>query len=284
VGVCAAQTETSEDESHAAPPETPSPPKAGGPPESGETPVKATKQPTPPTPPTKRPSNDSFSPTADRPSTPKAATPSSSLDLPPNTLVELVGLKAAHFNGLDATILQADIAAQRYICRLGEGPAAQQVTKVKPENVRPYSDEELKAKGKTRPEPLDLSGMLFADKPRKVSYDYVMDHCTLEKQTVLENTNANSQSETRESMDQGRAVEVGPLPDTARAPRALRFADEMNKALTIPREFDTNQPVRYVSLTDEEVGKIHAQMDADAWRPGSAGSTGDPYDFSHVKY
>ena len=80
-------------------------------------------------------------------------------------------------------------------------------------------------KGKTRLKPLDLSGMLLADKPRKVSYDYVMDHCTLEKQTVFENTNANSQSETRESMDQGRAIEVGPLPDTARAPRALRFAD-----------------------------------------------------------
>ena len=184
-----------------------------------ETPVKATKTPTPPTPPT------SHAPTP-------SSEPTGALDLPPNTLVELVGLKAAHFNGLDATILQADLMAARYICRLGAGPAQGQVTKVKPENVRAFTEEELKKKGKTRPEPLDLSGALFGNKPRKVSYDFVMDHCLTDKQQVLENTKQNAESDTRASMEQGTPVTVAPAPSTPRADRALRFADEMNKVHT----------------------------------------------------
>ena len=88
--------------------------------------------------------DDMLASVATTPAEPANDSESLPLDLPANTKVSLVGLKAAEFNGLAATILSTDQVAKRYVCRIDEGPPKGTIKKLKAENIWPFADQEAR--------------------------------------------------------------------------------------------------------------------------------------------
>jgi len=203
------------------------------------------------------------------------------------TIVELTGLKSDAFNGLGGEVLQLDHSALRYVCRISSG----HVTKIKPENLlRLEGDaaarvkEEMKANEKSN---------VPARSARRSSYDFVVDHCLLEKDAVLANTRKNAETKvegTIPKVDQ----DVPATPKT----RKLTFNDGIledkvfGPGLRNIQEFDQGTPIKFMLAGDggsdnddsdefsESRGDSVSSPEGD--RPGSAGSAGDPYDFSYL--
>lgn len=204
------------------------------------------------------------------------------------TIVELKGLKSDAFNGLGGEVLQLDHTALRYVCRISSG----HVTKIKPENLlklegaaAQHVKEEMKANEK---------GNVPMRAARRSSYDFVVDHCLLEKEAVLANTRKNAETKV-----EGAIPKVDQdVPATPKM-RKLTFNDGIlednvfGPGLRNVQEFDQGTPIKFMMGDDSDDGSGGASgseagdlpdrvSSPDSERPGSAGSSGDPYDFSYL--
>ena len=228
------------------------------------------------------------------------------LPWPVGTIVELKGLKSDAFNGLGGEVLQLDLTALRYVCRISSG----HVTKIKPENLlklegaaAQHVREEMKANDKTNV-PMRAA--------RRSSYDFVVDHCLLEKEAVLANTRRNAETKvegTIPKVDQN-------VPATPKV-RKLTFNDGIledkvfGPGLRNVQEFDQGTPIKFMMAGsddddgggggggggggrgidddlppyDDNAGSPVSPNNTNNERPTSAGSGNggqDPYDFSYL--
>jgi hypothetical protein len=228
---------------------------------------------------------------------PAAPAPAGPLPWAVGTIVELQGLKSDAFNGLGGEVLQLDHVADRYVCRISSG----HVTKIKPDNLKKLEGADAeKVKEAMKKHEQQNVPMRAA---RRSSYDFVVDHCLIDKDAVLQNTRKNAESMVGKEMPK-----VEEPPSEPRAARTLHFKDNMlddtkfGHVLRDIVEFDLEAPITTMMGGNQDDEGMDNRSDGsddrfsdsdysagDAASPVSdrssddrPDSAGDPYDFSYL--